>query len=209
MAIYILNNKKEKNAINLPVIGIKFYDIKIDLSLYDALIFTSKNGLYAIDKIDKSWRNLEIYSIGRGTTNSAKELGVEVTYTAKTSYGDEFAKEIKSLLKGKKALYLRPKVVVSRVSDIIKSGGVDIDEKIIYETICNDCSSFQSPPKNSIIIFSSPSTIECFFKYFKWNKTYKAIVIGKNTAKFMPKEIEYKLSPKQTLESCIELGLKI
>ena len=206
MSIYILNNKQEKNAINLSVIGIKFYDVEIELSNYDALIFTSKNGLYAIDKIDKSWRDLEIYSIGKGTTNSAIELGVEVTYTAKTSYGNEFANEIKSLLKGKKALYLRPKVVVSRVSDITKEGGVDIDEKIIYETVCNDCSSLSTPPKNSTIIFSSPSTIECFLKCFEWDKTYRAIVIGKNTAKFMPQSIKYRLAPKQTLESCINLG---
>jgi uroporphyrinogen-III synthase len=39
-----------------------------------------------------------------------------------------------------------------------------------------------------------------------WNHTYKAVVIGKTTAEYMPKEVEYKISPIQSIEACIELA---
>lgn len=204
-SIYILSEKKFEGAKNLPVIKIKFLDKKIDLSNYDALIFTSKNGVEALDRVGSDWMDKEIYSIGSGTTKAIKEKGVQVAYTAKSSYGDDFAKEIGGLLKDKKVLFPRAKTVTSKLNEILKDLGVDLDEVIVYETICNE-SNLNKPEKDSAIIFSSPSTIECFFKIFSWDISYKAVVIGEKTASFMPKDIKYVLSAKQTIPACIEIA---
>ncbi len=202
--IYLLNDKKFDGVLNLPVIKIDFFDKKIDLSKYEALIFSSKNGVLGIDRLNKKWKCIPSYSIGSGTSKIITSLGGNLAYSAKNSYGDEFAKEIKELLHNKKTLFLRAKKITSNLNKILINSGVNLDEEIVYETICNDCKNLKKPPKNSIIIFSSPSTIECFFKCFKWDKSYKAVVIGKNTASFMPKDINYILSNEQNIPSCIK-----
>ncbi len=207
--IYLLNDKKFKDAKNLPVILTKFLDKKIDLSSYEALIFSSKNGVYAIDRLDSRWKNIPAYSIGSGTSKVIKELKGKLFFSANSSYGDDFANEIKERLFKKRALFLRAKVVTSNLNTILKENGVLLDEEIVYETICNSCKNLKKPPKNSIIIFSSPSTIECFFKCFDWDKSYKAVAIGKNTASYLPKDITYKISNEQNLSSCIKLAKEI
>ncbi len=203
--IYILSEKKFDGALNLPVIKINFLDFKVDLSLFDALIFTSKNGVEAIDRVNKTWRYKEIYSIGSGTTKAIKDKGVEVAYTAKSSYGDNFAKEIQNKLYGKRVLFPRAKVVTSQLNKILQNAGINLSEIIAYETVCNS-KDLSNPPKDSVIIFSSPSTIKCFFKKFTWDESYKAVVIGEKTASFIPKEIRYTLSKKQSIPECIKLG---
>ena len=203
--IYILSEKEFKGALNIPVISIQFFNFRIDMSQFDALIFTSKNGVEAIDRVDKRWRNKEIYSIGSGTTKAIKDKGVKATYTAKSSYGDNFAKEIKEKLYGKRVLFPRAKVVTSHLNIVLKNAGIDLSEVIAYETVCSS-KDLSKPQQGSVIIFSSPSTIKCFFKRFAWDESYKAVVIGEKTASFMPKEIKYTISDKQTIPDCIELG---
>ena len=203
--IYILSEKKFDGALNLPVIKIEYLDFEVDLSGFDALVFTSKNGVEAIERVDKRWRDKEIYSIGSGTSKAVKNKGVKVAYTAKSSYGDNFAKEIKEKLYGKRVLFPRAKVVTSHLNKILKNAGIDLSEVIVYETVCNP-EKLSRPQKGSVIIFSSPSTVKCFFKKFTWDESCKAVVIGEKTASFMPKEIKYTISDKQTIPDCIELG---
>ncbi len=204
--IFILSDKRFEGALNLPVIEFKFFDKKIDLKKYEALIFTSKNGVEAIERIDKSWREFPSFSIGKGTQKAVLEKGGNNVFTASSSYGDDFAKEITPLLKDKKVLFLRAKEVTSSLNTILKENGVFLDEEVVYETLCADCKKLSTPPEDSIIIFSSPSTIKCFFKCFRWDESYTAVTIGKKTASFMPKNMKYFLSKEQTIDSCIKFA---
>lgn len=207
--IYILSEKEYEDALNLPVILIKYLSPKIDLLPYDALVFSSKNGVIALDNLTDIWKTLPLYSIGSGTSQEIEKRGGKITYEAKSSYGDDFAGEIKAALKGKRVLFLRAKVVTSSLNTILKDAGVLLEEEIIYETVCAACNTLQAPPKNAYIIFSSPSTIECFFHCFVWDESYQAVVIGEKTASFMPEAVAYKMAPKQTIPSCIELSQKL
>ena len=204
--IYVLSAKKYAGAKNLPVIHFDYYDTEVSVNGYDALIFTSKNGVQALDQINGCWKSKPIYSIGSATSKAVKALGGDVVYEAKSSYGDKFAEEIKTRLSGKKALFLRPKTVTSQLNTILRDAGVILDEEIIYETKCTDCNRLEKPPAGSYIIFSSPSTIECFFRCFDWESSYTAVVIGTKTASYMPENIPFLLSEKQTIDACIALA---
>ncbi len=201
--IYILSEKPFKDAENLPCIMIRYIKKDIDLSPYDALVFTSKNGVFAIDNITSGWKDIPSYSIGSGTSKAVKELGGKLEFEAKSSYGNDFAREIRQKLQGKRVLFLRAKVVTSKLNTILKDAGVLLDEEVIYETVCNDCQNLKKPPKNSCIIFSSPSTIKCFFNCFEWDESYKAVVIGDVTLKALPKNVPFVMSEKTTISSCI------
>ena len=58
------------------------------------------------------------------------------------------------------------------------------------------------------IIFSSPSSVECFFKNYTWDESYKAVVIGKTTAKYLPSNVEYIISKETSIDVCIKLAKK-
>jgi len=204
--IYLLNEDKYEDVTNLPVIGINFFQKEIDLQSYDALIFTSKNGVRAIDKIDKNWIQKDIYSIGQGTSREIKKYNANLVYTAKSSYGNSFALEIKEKLKNKKVLFLRAKVVTSKLNKILIEADIKLDEEIVYETTCRAYEEEKLIDKNSIIIFTSPTTVNCFLKNFKWDKSYKAISIGKVTASFVPSYVNNIISEKQTIENCIKIA---
>ena len=59
---------------------------------------------------------------------------------------------------------------------------------------------------NNLTSVTSPSSVECFFNQYKWKDNYKAIVIGKTTAKYLPKEVHYTISSETSIDVCINLA---
>jgi len=203
-----LSDTKIEGAGKLPLIEQIFFDKRIDFNEYDYLIFTSKNGVIAADKISNEWKEIKALAIGNATAKMVRKLGGKLAYKAKKFYGDEFAKEIaQNFDKNKRFLYLRAKKVLSNLTGILKNNGFKIDEEIVYETKCAECKNLKAPDKYSFIIFSSPSTVKCFFKCFKWDESYKAVAIGKKTASYIPSDIDYIVSSVQTLQGTVDFVL--
>ena len=202
--IYLLSNQKYPNVENLEVFQIEYIKSNIDLSIYDALIFTSKNAIYSLDSFNKNWKKIDSFAIAPKTANIIKEMGGKVVFTGITSHGDEFAQELITLLKNKKVLYIKALKTVSNLVKILKENDVLIDELVTYKTSCKK--SNISLEDNSIFIFTSPSSVECFFNQYKWKDNYKAIVIGKTTAKYLPKEVHYTISSETSIDECINLA---
>jgi len=202
--IYLLNNLKYDGVENLDVFGIEFIQNNIDLSDYDALIFTSKNAIYAIESFNKSWRDIPSYAIAPKTAQVISSTEGKCVFTGTASHGNDFAKELIPLLKDKKALYVRAEKTISKLFELLKEKNIDIDELITYRTTCKKSNKILE--KNSTFIFTSPSSVECFFKNYTWDKSYSAITIGKTTAKYLPKDINFKISSKTSIEECIKLA---
>jgi uroporphyrinogen-III synthase len=177
----------------------------LDLSPYDALIFSSKNGVKAISKINQKWKDIPSYAIGIPTSNFIQKEGGQVAYVSHSAYGNDFAKELVSKLKGKKVLFLRAQVVLSDLEAILKSAGIDLTSQVVYETTCKEQVDVRLK-ENSVFIFTSPSTVECFFEHYEWRSDYKAVCIGDVTAKSFPIDISLHVSKIQTIPACIELA---
>lgn len=205
--VYILNNEKLSFAKNLPLINIKPIKVDIDVSEYDAIVFTSKNGVIELNKQTDKWKQIESYVIASQTAKKVKELGGKLKFVGKTKHGDSFGYELIEELIGKKVLYVRAKKIVSNIENILLSNNIDLTSVTIYETVCNKLAFDIKIPKNSFIIFSSPSTVKYFFESFKWDETYRAICIGNTTAKYFPNDINYTISDTTSLESCIRKTL--
>ena len=202
--IYLLNNQKYLEVENLEVFQIEYIQSEIDLSKYDALIFTSKNAVYSLDSFNKNWKNIDSYSIAPKTAQTIKELDGKVVFTGITSHGNEFAQELIALLKDKKVLYVKALKTVSNLVEILKNNEILVDELITYKTICKK--SNKTLEDNSIFIFTSPSSVECFFNQYSWNDSYKAIVIGNTTAKYLPKNVNCIISSQTSIDECINLA---
>jgi len=202
--IYLLSNQKYSDVENLEVFHIEYIKSNIDLSKYDALIFTSKNAVYSLDSFNQEWKNKDCYVIAPKTSQIIEDLGGKVVFTGITSHGNEFAQELISVLNNKKVLYIKASKTVSNLVEILKENGIVLDELVAYKTSCKK--STKVLEDNSIFIFTSPSSVECFFNQYSWKDSYKAIVIGKTTAVYLPKEVEYTISSTTSVDECVNLA---
>jgi uroporphyrinogen-III synthase len=209
MNIYILSDKKVKWAKNLPVFKIETIEQSVDLSSYDALIFTSKNAIYAIDAMDNTWKKKPAYVIAPQTAKIVKHLKGTLAYAGKEKHGNKFALELAEKLKNKKVLYVRGAKVVSDLVNILNSHHVACEELIVYKTVCRTLDTEVKLPKNSTIIFSSPSTITCFLKNITWDESFKAVSIGDTTAQYFPSYITPVIADTTSLDSCVKKAIEI
>ena len=205
--IYLLNEQKHEDVENLEVFQIEYIKSDVDLKKYDALVFTSKNGVKAINSFNQDWKNIPSYAIAQKTANTIIKLGGVIEFIGNSGHGNDFAYELKNVLKDKKVLYVKALKTVSNLPNILKENGIFLDEIIAYKTSCKKSNIILE--ENSIFIFTSPSSVECFFKQYSWKNSYKAIVIGKTTAEFLPSNINYEISSQTSVEECIKLAKQL
>jgi uroporphyrinogen-III synthase len=178
LPIYLLNNDKYEGVINYPVIKINFLSPFISFDGIDYLIFTSKNGVRAINKLTDKWKNFPSLAIGKATAKEIEKLGGIVEFVSSNAYGDEFAKEINKKYKNKKFLFLRAKEIISNIKEIFDKSDNSLREIIVYETVCAKLDKFIKKP--AIVIFTSPSTVKCFSK-INDSENILPIAIGNKT----------------------------
>lgn len=201
--IYLLSPEKKEATLALPMIEFKTLADEIDLSLADILMFTSKQAVKTAESVNPSWKKLPCLAIGTATAKQIETLGGRVIHQAESFYAEVLSQEIIRKFKEKKILYLRPKVVSFDSKTFLEKAGLHLEEKVIYETFCVAYKVKNTPVKDAILIFTSPSTIRCFFKNFSWHDSYTAVVIGKSTKKHLPQHVVSKVADKPTIEACI------
>lgn len=208
MLIYLLNKTPFEGVKNLILNEIIFFDIKLNLDHYDALICTSKNALIALEK-NKIPLNLDmqIYTIGDSTACCAKQLGFKNIKIAKKSYANEFFKEFKEELKNKKCLYLRAKNIASSLNLDLKNSGINLDEMIVYENIFKSSNEILIHP--SVFIFTSALSVENFLKNYSLYEDDIIISIGNSTAKKLLNFKNLFVCKKQSIEECVALAKKL
>ncbi|ROR40953.1 uroporphyrinogen-III synthase [Caminibacter pacificus] len=208
LPIYLLTDEKKEGILNYPVIKINFLSPQVSFEGVDFLIFTSKNGVRAIDNLTSEWKKIPSLAIGKATVNEIKQRGGILEYTAKSSYGEDFAKEIVSKYNNKTFLFLRAKKILSDIKSIFDSSTNTLIEKIVYETVCNRPKGYIKRP--AFVIFSSPSTVECFLKIENIENIIP-IAIGKKTrdALLAHKINNYLMPKKPGIKECIELAKNV
>ena len=202
--IYLLSPLAKKGTKPLPMIAFKTYEKDLKLEGYDALLFSSKQAVKSAYTLNPQAKTIPAFAIGSATAKSIESLGGTLLYQAKEFYGKNLSQEIIEKFSSHKILYLRPKEISFDSKAFLAKENITIDEKIIYETTCRQYSPKDKPSKNAIIIFTSPSTIKCFFNNFDWDKSYTAIVIGKATLKHLPKDIKVKVADVPLIDACVE-----
>lgn len=205
--IYLVSNTKtaDESVINLSVSRIEFLKFDLNLSEFDALVATSKNAFNALKFNGISPINLQVFAIATACAAATREFGFNKIYTGQNAHGDDFAREILPLLKGKKVLYLKGKDSASNFLEILQGSGVNVKVVTAYENILNHCKMELKPPKNSILIFASPINVRNFLTNFGWDESYQTISIGKVTAK----ELKFTtpiVSQNQDINACIALA---
>lgn len=207
--IYLFSTNSHPDTIHINSLDTTFFKPEIDFSDYDYLIITSKQIAKALQQYEQaSYIDKPALCVSTQSAKSFEAIGGEVLYTGE-GYGDKLSRLIQTYSKEKKWLYLRAKEVASNFVDQAKDAGYKIDEAILYETFCAEAIRKSQPEDDAILIFTSPSSVQCFLKYNSLKITQKIIVIGKTTAKSLPKNLDYRISEETTIESCVKMAKKL
>lgn len=206
--IYLISKTPYAGVIHIPILTISFLTPPIDFPQYEGIIFTSKQAILALEKYSLDWKSLKCICVSEGTAAYARDAGamdIEV--------GNGYGTSIPSVLKAKKRqgkwLYLRPKVVASEWVDEARNEGFCIDEVIVYETTCNEEAKEYTIDNDAVLVFTSPSSIECFCASYSILSTYSIVAIGKTTRAAFNNAKEVHVSPQTSVASAIELARKI
>ena len=200
---YLFSTSSHPDAISVNSLEIIFLKPDIDFSKYSHFIITSKQVSEVLKQYDKQVLKPAL-CVSQATADSYKKIGGEVLGIG-SGYGDNLSVQLKTYPKATQWLYLRAKVIASDFVLQCQKQGYIIDEHIVYESICSRDIDEVNVEDNATLIFTSPSSVECFLKQHTINKQSNIIVIGKTTAKALPVDINYKISDKTTIQSCIDL----
>ncbi|WP_415396710.1 uroporphyrinogen-III synthase [Sulfurimonas sp. CS5] len=207
--IYLFATSKHPDAISSKSLEVRFLKPQIDFTKYDYLIITSKQTVKALEQYEREeFINIPALCVSVKTSASYKSFGGKILDVG-DGYGDNLVKNIKEKSKDKKWLYLRAEFIASDFVQRCQDDGYDIDEEILYVSECSNEGMEVEVKENPILIFTSPSSIECFLKTHTIEADAKVVVIGKTTAKALPDAIEYKISEKTSIDSCIEMALTL
>lgn len=201
--IYLFSLTSHDGATHVNSLHVSYFTPDIDFKKYDYLIITSKQILEALKSYDDSWKRLDVLAVSTPTAKAVKEAGGKVLEYG-SGYGGDLSEIISSYPQEKRWLYLRAKEVASDFACVSKENGYNIDEAVMYETSCSHELLHVKIEDNATLIFTSPSSVECFLKHHMFKDTQNIVVIGKTTAKAMPYHVKYKIADEPTMQSCIQ-----
>ena len=207
--VYLLSPLSKEGTLSLPMISFAQVAESIDFGSCDTLMFTSKQAVVTADRIDPKWREIPSIAIGPATKKQIESLGGKVIFHPENFYGHKLAEDIARFFGERHILYLRPREVSFDSREYLASRGIQLREQILYETNCVEYPDSERPPEYAIIIFTSPSTIRCFLKNFKWLESYTAVVIGESTREHLPANCKYAVSDRPLISACIEKAISL
>ncbi|RDU58314.1 uroporphyrinogen-III synthase [Helicobacter sp. MIT 99-5507] len=209
--IVLIGSKAESNIKSLVVSEIELLEFTLNLANIDALIFTSKYAIKSLannaDRLnDHTWKKIPSFVIGKSSADYLRQMGGKIEYIGEDSHGDGFANEIIPLLKDRNPLYIRAKKIVSHINEKLIHQKIKLHEVVGYENKIKKLDSKLAPKPNSILIFTAPSHYKAFLSNFKWDGSYIAVAIGMTTFGVFDAGVNAFVSPKQSIQACIELA---
>ena len=208
LPIYLFSKTPHDDVTHIPILLTQFLQPAIEFVNYDAIVVTSKQAVTALGKISPDWKTLPILCVAEGTAQMAQESGASVLEYGE-GYGERLADIIIERYGEKRWLYPRPEVVASDLGDRVKRAGVDLDEVVVYRSYCNPDVAQTELKKAAVMIFTSPSAIECFMKFFRFETGQKVVVIGETTKASLPEGVDAFMPEAPSVEACVALAEKL
>lgn len=206
--IYLISKTPYEGVIHIPILTIRFLSPTIDFTDYEGVIFTSKQGIVSLQSYSLDWNRLKCICVSESTAKSACDAGA-IDVEVADGYGDSIPDVLGEKKRNGKWLYLRPKAVASDWVERARNKGFEIDEAIVYESVCNEEVSNFPVSQEGVLIFTSPSTIRCFLQNHKILSTHDVIVIGKTTQNSLPSDVPSYLSDTTSIGATVDLARQI
>jgi len=203
--IYLFSISSHPDAIHVNSLDVTFFKPQIDFSKYDYLIITSKQASKALQRYNtQDYIDIAALCISKQSAKSFEALGGKVLRVG-GGYGDTLVDAIEQYPKSTKWLYLRAEVVASDFVSQSKKNGYDIDEAIVYKSECSKAIKDVDVEDEAVLIFTSPSSVQCFLKNHTIKPSHQVVVIGATTAKALPNGIDCLIASEPTIQNCFNL----
>lgn len=201
----------------IETVGVNFNTKK---SVYDYIVFTSANGVKYFFDNTKDVKAHKIITVGSKTEEFLKNYAHLSSITPKDDFSAEglisfFENED---VKDRNILLVVPEKHTKKHKEFLISKGALVETCIVYKTIEliyeNDyVENFIRENKIQVIFFTSPSTVEAFFKNVKLNKyiyNLEYYAIGKTTYDYLKENYNIDACyPKiYTVEGMVDLMIK-
>jgi uroporphyrinogen-III synthase len=206
--IYLISKTPFPGVIHIPILKTNFLTPDIDFSVYDGLIVTSKQILKALAFYSEEWKLLPMIAVSEATAEVFKKAGGNVIAVA-NGYGEAIVPIVLEHFSERRWLYLRPRVVASAWVETAREHEISLDEAVMYETECNDEMGEYEISSEGVLIFTSPSCVECFCKQRTILATQKVVVIGTTTQKALPLGVVSVLSTETSVGSAVKMGREL
>lgn len=206
--IYLISKTPYPGVNHIPILKTHFFTPDIHFDRYDGLIVTSKQILKALEPYPQSWKKLPMIAVSEQTAEIFRSAGCNIVEVA-NGYGNGILSIVLEQFREYRWLYLRPSVVATPWAKEIALAGVDIDDAVLYETECNEKIREEQIAKDAVLIFTSPSSIECFIRHHELVETQTIVVIGKTTQNALPKGVESFQSTETSIASVVEKAYEL
>jgi len=104
--------------------------------------------------------------------------------------------------------YYRAREVSTELMPLLKNKGIDIAQRIVYETHCNQ--RHVTIAKDAILLFTSPKLVHCYFKHNNCQKEQKTIAIGRTTQHALQDHCNKVLvAPSASVEALVNMAKTI
>lgn len=138
------------------------------------IFFSSKQAVHHFFAQYPSPKATQWAAIGEGTARELKKYG-EVAFIGSAVETTQVAKEFARIVGKDKVLFPINDISVRTVQN-------ELSESQVIDWVCYRTSQIPSEiGYHDIVVFSSPSNVDSFFKVNKWLSTQKAIAFGKST----------------------------
>lgn len=202
--IYLFSLSSYPDTIHIPSLDVEHRSPEIEFASYDYFLITSKQAIKAL----KNYQDLSLIPaicVSKKSAEAYEKIGGEVLDIG-DGYGKSLIAKVQEYDQTKRWLYLRAQRVASDFVAELKAKGYNIDEKIVYKSECSQAILDVKPEEDATLIFTSPSSVNCFLKTHIFSKKHKVIVIGKTTAQALPKNVSARVCDTNSIESCVKIA---
>ena len=177
------------------------------LSDFDYYVFTSKNGVNAFFNLDfVRGKKINTFCLGEKTKNALLKNGVDPVFVSNKSYTDNLITELldNKMVVNKRVLLVLGNLANNRIekalSSICNVIRLDVYNTNLETTKNKDITNFLKN-KNTISIFTSPSSFQAFTNLYDAEKT-NLVSIGTTTSQYIKSSgyVTKITSDKQTYE---------
>lgn len=202
--IYLFSLSSHLETIHIPSLDVEYRSPKIDFSAYDYFIITSKQVMKALENY-QDYSLIPALCVSKKSAEAYEKIGGEVLDVG-DGYGKSLIEKISSYPKDLSWLYLRAQSVASDFVAVLKARGYNIDEKIVYKSECSQAILDVDVEEDATLIFTSPSSVNCFLKTHTFSKNHKVVVIGTTTQQALPKNVNAQVCHTNSIENCVKIA---
>lgn len=203
--IVVTGLSRYKDTIYLPMLKMIDIPFNVNVNKFDYLIFTSKTSINLAYLKEPKCKDKKAIVLGMQSAKLIETLGGKTIFISKSGHAKNLVNELPIDFLSKKILWFSAK---EPLFDLTKTK-LDVKNVVIYETHIKEYNLSYKPKDESIILFTSPKTVEGFMHNFGWDKSYIALAIGATTKDVLLKYNIQSLMPEQkSLKSLIKLAKK-